>query len=1038
MANRYWVGGTNTWNSTVGTKWALTSGGAGGQAIPTSADDVFFDAASGAVTCTISTGNTGAKSITCTGFTGTLAGTASLSVSGSVTLVAGMGYTYTGLLSIFATGTLTTAGKTLAALTLSTSGGTVSLGSALTLAATNILTLSGGAFNLNGFSCSAGQFSSTTTNFRSIAFGSQNISLTSTTASTTVLSMGTASNFTWTGTGGFTRNMAATATVAFGLTGGTASNAPNLTVNAGAATLSIAMAAGPTGSIFKNINFTGFTGTAACIPQSGYYYLRIAGNLTLGSGTYVDIDPTFVATGALVSNGRTIGQLYINGVGITVTLNDALAAQDIFLYEGTFTTSNFNISTGTVRTFYPTPKILNMGSSVFTITGNEFEVFSAPDYVVNSGTSTINMNSASAKTFKGANQTFYNLNQGGAGALTITGSNTFNDFTSTLTTASTVVSFTGGTTQTFANFTYSNTAPYTTTLQSASAGSTFTLSKASGTVNASRLLISNSIATGGATWNATDSVDLGNNTGWNFTASTGRYWVGGTASWDGTANTKWATASGGAGGATAPGSVDPVYFDAASGANTVTIATGNMGCAGFVCTGFTGTLTGTAALSVNGNVTLVSGMTYAYTGLITLAYGTITSAGKTFGSITVSSPGAPVTISGALTLGAANTFTLTSGTLSLGGTLSAGIFSSSNNNTRSISFGTNNIALTSTTASATVLSMAIATNFTFTGTGGFTRDQAASATVTFGTTNGTVSNAPNLTVNAGASNLTMTSSSWWKNINFTGSICIVAGNPQNFAGSITLGGGTYTNFGGTCFASGTITCAGKTLGGAAANMTINGSGITVDLGDAYSGNILFLTQGTFTTNNFNVTLASTFSSSNSNVRAVNMGSSTFTLAGVNFVLTTSTNMTLNSGTSTITMISALTKTFNGGSLTYYNLNVGGAGSLTITGSNTFNNITNSVQPATVTFTAGTTQTVSNFGLSGTAGNLITINSSTPGAQATLSKAYGQVAAQYLSIQDSNATGGAAWYAGATSTNVSNNTGWLFANAPSGNMFWMFI
>jgi hypothetical protein len=46
MALRYWVGGTNTWNNIVGTKWALTSGGAGGLAVPAIGDDVFFDAKS--------------------------------------------------------------------------------------------------------------------------------------------------------------------------------------------------------------------------------------------------------------------------------------------------------------------------------------------------------------------------------------------------------------------------------------------------------------------------------------------------------------------------------------------------------------------------------------------------------------------------------------------------------------------------------------------------------------------------------------------------------------------------------------------------------------------------------------------------------------------------------------------------------------------------------------------------------------------------------------------------------------------------------
>lgn len=55
----YWVGGTGTWNSTPGTKWALTSGGVGGEPVPTSLDDVYFDGNSSAPspfpdTCTLS------------------------------------------------------------------------------------------------------------------------------------------------------------------------------------------------------------------------------------------------------------------------------------------------------------------------------------------------------------------------------------------------------------------------------------------------------------------------------------------------------------------------------------------------------------------------------------------------------------------------------------------------------------------------------------------------------------------------------------------------------------------------------------------------------------------------------------------------------------------------------------------------------------------------------------------------------------------------------------------------------------------------
>lgn len=46
MANRYWVGGTGTWNNTT-TNWSTTSGGAPGASSPGSADDVIFDNNSG-------------------------------------------------------------------------------------------------------------------------------------------------------------------------------------------------------------------------------------------------------------------------------------------------------------------------------------------------------------------------------------------------------------------------------------------------------------------------------------------------------------------------------------------------------------------------------------------------------------------------------------------------------------------------------------------------------------------------------------------------------------------------------------------------------------------------------------------------------------------------------------------------------------------------------------------------------------------------------------------------------------------------------
>jgi hypothetical protein len=62
-----------------------------------------------------------------------------------------------------------------------------------------------------------------------------------------------------------------------------------------------------------------------------------------------------------------------------------------------------------------------------------------------------------------------------------------------------------------------------------------------------------------------------------------------------------------------------------------------------------------------------------------------------------------------------------------------------------------------------------------------------------------------------------------------------------------------------------------------------------------------------------------------------------------------------------------------------------------------------------------------------------INSTTSGTSATITKSSGIVYGSSLSIQDSNATGGATWYASPTSVSVSNNTGWMFNQLPIINM-----
>jgi hypothetical protein len=103
------------------------------------------------------------------------------------------------------------------------------------------------------------------------------------------------------------------------------------------------------------------------------------------------------------------------------------------------------------------------------------------------------------------------------------------------------------------------------------------------------------------------------------------------------------------------------------------------------------------------------------------------------------------------------------------------------------------------------------------------------------------------------------------------------------------------------------------------SVTINASAATLSLGGTLTcSSIVTLTQGTFTTNNFNVT-ATQLSSNNSNTRTINLGSSTLTFTGfivVNF--TTSTGLTFNAGTSNI-VCSSTGPSVVGGGLAFYDI-----------------------------------------------------------------------------------------------------------------------
>jgi hypothetical protein len=253
MADRYWVGGTASWDGTAGAKWASTSGGVGGSSVPTASDNVFIDSkpaptwqastvyaltaivspvvgngfhyecttagttaateptwpttvgatvANGTVvwtcrsaTVTVATVAGECLDLNFTGYTRTFAGTLAINISGSLTAVAAMTWSHTGTLTFIGTGarTLNSAGKSMGGLTVNSATLTLTLQSSF-FSVNGILTVTSGTFDSNNFTVSPSSLNSSNTNVRTINFGSSTVSLS---GSTTVIQLATVTNLTF-------------------------------------------------------------------------------------------------------------------------------------------------------------------------------------------------------------------------------------------------------------------------------------------------------------------------------------------------------------------------------------------------------------------------------------------------------------------------------------------------------------------------------------------------------------------------------------------------------------------------------------------------------------------------------------------------------------------------------------------------------------------------------------------------------------------------------------------------------------------------
>lgn len=229
----------------------------------------------------------------------------------------------------------------------------------------------------------------------------------------------------------------------------------------------------------------------------------------------------------------------------------------------------------------------------------------------------------------------------------------------------------------------------------------------------------------------------------------------------------------------------------------------------------------------------------------------------------------------------------------------------------------------------------------------------------------------------------------------------------------------------------TITTNAVTLGGM--QIIFNGVGGAWTLGSALTTTqSIVVTAGSFSTSGSNYALATNqISSSNSNVRSISLNASVVTINGGTFVnFTTTTNLTFNAGTSTITASSA-SNTLNSGGLTFYNVTFSGvtATTHTINGANTFNNLTFTTRTtdgigAIVVLADQTISGTLTLGAANTAVRRLSVRSDTIGTQRTLTVATIATLSD-VDFQDTVAAGASGTFSGTRLGNCTNNSNITF-------------
>ena len=804
------------------------------------------------------------------------------------------------------------------------------------------------------------------------------------------------------------------------------------------------------GATAKSITCTGFTGSLI-----GSTAITVGGSVTLDSTTMAGYSYagrfTFTGSGTLTSSGYTLASFTINGAGITYGLGDDLTISDggntINITQGTFNTNNKTITTDTFFSISGTStRTVNLGASSININagiGTFWNAGTTTNLTFNAGTSTITCGGNA--TFSGGGLTYNNVVFSDGATRSLTGANTFANLT-VQRTSNGIGDLSISANQTITGtLNCSGGSPVQRVfLRSSVLGTARTLTVA--TLTATDCDFRDIALLGAASGSSpTRAGNCKGNSNITFPAVKTVYWnLAGGGNWS---DTGWAATGGGSPADTNfPLAQDTAVVQSTGLNNAGTITINNSWNIGSI--DLSARTSNTATLASGGNTpayygdyTLGSGVTITGTGSSSFIGRTtqnITSAGRT---VTF-----PIVVDGASTsfklidaLTTTNSITHTQATIDCNSNaLTCTSFNSNNSATRTIAFGTGSISVTGT---GTVWTTATTTNLTVSGTPvvNVTNSTGTATTVSPGSL--TEANSISFNFTAGTYSLTLTGNV--RSLNFTGSSLTVNNSARSIYGDFTASSTTTFTAGSSIqtFASTNATARNITSNGVTFPfpITFNGVGGTWKLLDSVAmgsagGRRITQTNGTLDLNGR--TLTCTELTADSYRTAAGTKNLTFNggiLNVLGFTNGVPTGFTTTAGTGTGEIRCA--GTFTGGGSTY-NCTLAATASIQFSGStnNTFTSITNLVSPTSFTFVASTTTTVTNWNVSGTPGNLVTIGSATA-ASHTLEKpkGTGNAVSNYLSISRSNATSttgsgtAAIWYAGANSTNGGNNTGWLFTS-----------